>query len=103
MAMFEAAAFADYRLPEVFAGYPRADSRFPIRYPTACSPQAWATAAPFLWLRVMLGIDAQDGELVCDPVVPADVGSIRVHGLHAFGGHLDLDASGTTGTVSPTH
>ena len=102
IAMFEAAAFTDYRLPEVFAGYPRADSRFPIRYATACSPQAWATGAPFLWLRVMLGIDAQGGELVCDPVVPEDVGSMRIHGLHAFGGHLDVEATGNTGTVSPT-
>jgi glycogen debranching enzyme len=103
MAMFDAAAFTDYRLPEVFAGYPRQDSRFPIRYPTACSPQAWATAAPFLWLRVLLGLEAREGEIVCDPLVPDDVGSIRLHGVHAFGGHFDVEATGTDGSVSPTH
>jgi hypothetical protein len=79
MAMFEASAFTDYRLPEVFAGYPRSRGRFPVRYPTACSPQAWTTAAPFLWLRTMLGIDARDGTVTCDPVVPEEVGSLAVH------------------------
>src|SRR5204862_1545045 len=78
MAMFEAASFTDYRLPEVFAGYPRAESRFPIRYPTACSPQAWATGSPFLWLRLMLGIEAVDGTLTCRPHVPTSVGRLVV-------------------------
>ncbi|MEX2421492.1 MAG: glycogen debranching protein, partial [Actinomycetota bacterium] len=40
IALLEAAAYTEYRLPEVFAGYPRTDSRFPVRYPTASSPQA---------------------------------------------------------------
>ena len=55
--MLEAAAFSDYRLSEVFAGYDRAETGFPVRYPTARAPQAWAAAAPFLWLRVMLGLE----------------------------------------------
>ena len=28
-----------------------------VRYPVACSPQAWATGAPFLFLRTMLGLE----------------------------------------------
>jgi glycogen debranching enzyme len=102
LAMFDAAAFTDYRLPEVFAGYPRAESRFPVRYPTASSPQAWATAAPFLWIRLMLGLHARDGELRIDPHVPEEVGEVSYHGLHAFGTHFDAQASGTTGTLEPT-
>ena len=31
---------------------------FPVEYPTACSPQAWATGAPLMLLRVMLGSGA---------------------------------------------
>jgi glycogen debranching enzyme len=99
MAMFEASAFTDYRLPEVFAGYPRTRGRFPVRYPTACSPQAWATAAPFLWLRTMLGIDARDGAVTCDPVVPEEVRSLAVHGLHTFGRRFDVIGEGTKGEV----
>ena len=51
-AMVEAAAYFDYRLPEVFAGFARHDTRFPVEYPTASSPQAWAAATPVLLLQV---------------------------------------------------
>ena len=30
-------------------------TKYPVRYPTACSPQAWSTGAPLLLLRTMLG------------------------------------------------
>ena len=61
MAQLEAASYSSYRLPEAFAGLNRALARFPIPYPTACSPQAWATGAPFVFLQVMLGLDARNG------------------------------------------
>ncbi|MEV5457309.1 glycogen debranching N-terminal domain-containing protein [Streptomyces cellulosae] len=41
-----AAARCGYRLPEVFAGYDRADAPAPVPYPHSCSPQAWAAATP---------------------------------------------------------
>jgi glycogen debranching enzyme len=102
LALFEAAAYTDHRLPETFAGYPRTDSRFPVRYPTACSPQAWATAAPFLLLRAMLGVDIRDGGVTCDPHLPPELGRVRLHGIHAFGGHVDVEGTRSTGRVSPT-
>jgi glycogen debranching enzyme len=100
-AMFEASAFTDYRLPEVFAGFPRSHGRFPVRYPTACSPQAWATAAPFLWLRVMLGMEPEDGKLTCDPNVPEEMGRLLLGGVYAFGDRFDVWGEGTSGEVSP--
>ena len=106
-AMFEAAAFTEFRLPEVFAGYPRVDSRFPVRYPTASSPQAWATAAPFLWLRLILGLEPRDGRLENDPMVPPAFGRIAFRGVHAFGRRLDVMAGpggkeeGVVGSMSP--
>ena len=48
--MLTAARHFDYRLPEVFAGYRRGMTPFPVAYPTACSPQAWAAGAPVLFL-----------------------------------------------------
>ncbi|HKB94665.1 MAG TPA: glycogen debranching N-terminal domain-containing protein, partial [Gaiellaceae bacterium] len=45
-ATIEAAAHFEYRLPEVFAGFPRHRTRFPVVYPTASSPQAWAAGTP---------------------------------------------------------
>ncbi|RKN12227.1 glycogen debranching N-terminal domain-containing protein [Streptomyces radicis] len=35
-----------YRMPEVIAGYARAEHPDPVPYPHACSPQAWAAASP---------------------------------------------------------
>jgi glycogen debranching enzyme len=98
-AMIEAAGSSSYRLPEVFAGYPRSDSGFPVRYPTASSPQAWATAAPFLWLRLILGAEPRDGALQVDPLVPPECGRMDVRGLHAFGRRWDVMAEGTEGWV----
>src|SRR5438309_1918665 len=58
MGILEAATFFHDRLPEAFAGFRRDMTRFPVEYPTACSPQAWATGAPLLLLRVVLGLAA---------------------------------------------
>ena len=50
--------FPDLRLPELFCGFARADVGAPVAYPVACSPQAWAAAAPFYLLHTMLGLRA---------------------------------------------
>jgi glycogen debranching enzyme len=102
LSMLLASSHQEFRLPEVFAGYERRSSRFPVRYPTASSPQAWATSAPFLWLKLILGIECRDGTVTCDPVVPKELGEIRYHGFHALGTHYDLTARGTEGEVSLT-
>jgi glycogen debranching enzyme len=99
LALVEAASYSQGRLPEAFAGFPRVVSRFPVPFPTACSPQAWATAAPFFLVSAMLGIGVHDGGLVVDPLVPESVGRIRIRGIHAFGARWDVDAEGTHGEV----
>ena len=43
--LLEAARFFDGGLPEVFAGLARRDTPFPVAYPTASRPQAWAAGA----------------------------------------------------------
>ena len=103
MAQLEAAAHSDLRLPEAFAGLRRDAARFPVPYPTACSPQAWATGAPFAFLAAMLGMEIRDGEVRVDPHVPEELGRVFVHGIHAFGTHWDIDATGRNGDVRPTH
>jgi glycogen debranching enzyme len=47
--------FRDRRLPELFCGMPQTSGNL-VRYPVACSPQAWASAAPFLLLQAVLGL-----------------------------------------------
>jgi glycogen debranching enzyme len=99
LAQIEAASYTNYRLPEAFSGYARSVSRFPVPYPTACSPQAWATAAPLGFLRAMLGVTAANGTLTLDPVVPDQVGRIGIRGISAFGSRWDLWAVGRSGSV----
>ena len=99
VAQLEAASFTGFRLPEVFAGFERRISRFPVPYPTACSPQAWATGAPFLFIQAMLGLATSDGTLQLDPCVPDAIGRIVIRKLHAFGAEWDVEASGVEGEV----
>jgi len=99
LAQLEAASFTGYRLPEAFAGFERWVSRFPVPYPTACSPQAWATAAPFVFVQAILGLEAHDGQLRLDPRVPEEIGRIVIRRLHAFGAEWDVEAVGTEGVV----
>ncbi|MEX2496815.1 MAG: glycogen debranching N-terminal domain-containing protein [Woeseia sp.] len=44
------------RLPELFCGFRRRPGRGPTFYPVACSPQAWAAAAPLALLQASLGL-----------------------------------------------
>jgi glycogen debranching enzyme len=48
--------FRDRRLPELFCGMPSSQGGL-VRYPVACSPQAWASAAPYLLLQAALGLN----------------------------------------------
>ena len=40
--LLQASRYFNYQLPEVFAGLRRSETTFPIAYPTAARPQAWA-------------------------------------------------------------
>jgi glycogen debranching enzyme len=103
MALLDAAAYSGYRLPEAFSGYPRSIARFPVPYPTACSPQAWATGAPLLLVRAMLGLEARNGQVTLDPALPDEIGRVSISGLRAFGTHWDLEANGRSGHVRLAH
>jgi glycogen debranching enzyme len=56
--LFEASRhFELMRLPELFCGFTRRDGEAPTLYPVACSPQAWASGAPFMLLQASLGLE----------------------------------------------
>src|SRR5581483_7407795 len=102
LALLEAASFSDYRLPEAFAGFRRSVGAFPVPYPTACSPQAWATAAPFLFIQAMLGLEARVDRLTLDPHVPDEIGRIFISRVPAFGKFWDIEAVGKSSHVRLT-
>ncbi|MER7894077.1 glycogen debranching N-terminal domain-containing protein [Micromonospora sp. NPDC094482] len=66
-----AATYFQGRLPEAFGGFDRHTTRYPVRYPTAGSPQAWSSGASMLLLRTMLGIDPHEDHLAVAPALPA--------------------------------
>lgn len=80
--VIEAAEFFNGRLPEAFAGTSRELTRYPIEYPTACSPQAWSAGATLLFLRTMLGLEPDGRQLQVSPAVPEQFGSIELRGVH---------------------
>jgi glycogen debranching enzyme len=87
-AIVDAATYFDYRLPEVFAGFARSDTRFPVEYPTASSPQAWAAATPVLLLQVVLGlVPDRAGRVLRSEAqgLPEWLEGTSLTGIHAFG------------------
>jgi glycogen debranching enzyme len=92
--ILDAARFFGGRLPEAFGGYPRSDTKYPVQYPTACSPQAWSTGAPLLLLRTMLGLEPIGEHLTTDPALPAGIGSIELLDIPGRWGHVDAFARG---------
>ena len=89
LALIEAADAFDHRLPEVFAGFPREQTRMPVEYPTASKPQAWAAAAPLLVLRTVLGMDVEHGRLRASPQLPSAFGEVRLRGVAVRDGRQD--------------
>ena len=89
LAILEAATFFRYRLPEVFAGYRRTRTSFPVEYPTASSPQAWATGTPLLLLRILLGLEPDGEELRFDPYLPQGISQIELRDIPGRWGRQD--------------
>jgi len=95
-ALFEAARHFGWSLPEVFAGYDRAETPFPIGYPTAARPQAWAAGTPLLLLRLLLGLepDTANGRLDTLPgAKPFDHAPLALRGVQALGRSWDVSSS----------
>lgn len=59
-------------MPELFAGIERQDDNFPVPYPDANIPQAWAAGSIFLLIRTILGLkaDASKQQLKVQPNLP---------------------------------
>jgi glycogen debranching enzyme len=88
------------RLPEVFCGFNRTTFARPVPYPTSCSPQAWASAAPRLLLRSLLRFDpdVRHGKLRVCPTVPERLLPLRVEGMPLAGARIDVTV-GSDGNV----
>jgi glycogen debranching enzyme len=92
--IFDAAEFFDGRLPEAFGGYERSVTRYPVEYPTACSPQAWSTGAPLLLIRTMLGLEPIGDHLIVDPALPVGIGHLELLDVPGRWGRVDAYGRG---------
>jgi glycogen debranching enzyme len=92
LGILEAAPYFEGRLPEAFAGYARSRTRFPVEYPTACSPQAWATGTPLVMLRVLLGLEPIGEHLVVEPHLPDAIEELALLGIPGRWGRRDAFA-----------
>jgi len=105
--ILDAAELFNGRLPEAFGGYDRAQTKYPVQYPTACSPQAWSTGAPLLLIRTMLGLEPIGDHLIVDPALPTSIGHLELLDIPGRWGHVDafgrgrLQTNGHHGAVAP--
>ena len=103
--MLSASGHFDHQLPEVFAGMPRADTPFPIAYPTAARPQAWAAGTPVLLLQLLLGLYPDRRRHVLATNAPTELpswaGAIRLTGIRAFDGLWDVHVDGGRVRIEP--
>jgi glycogen debranching enzyme len=75
-ALIEAAGPFSGCLPEVFAGYERDLTQYPVEYPTASRPQAWAAGAPLLLVRALL--ELEPGEPSREVALPPPIGRLAL-------------------------
>jgi glycogen debranching enzyme len=70
-----AASEGDARLPELFAGFNRADTKVIVPYPAACHPQAWDAAAPLAFLTAISSAQ-NPGEIGSGKAIPSSFGKV---------------------------
>jgi glycogen debranching enzyme len=99
-AQVEAAVHFAGRLPEVFAGYGRELTESPVEYPTASRPQAWASGAPLLLLRTLLGLEPGVAKDV-ERLLPKPIGRVVLRGLTSDGGYLRSSTASECSGDSP--
>jgi glycogen debranching enzyme len=90
--LLDALAIFDDRLPELFGGHRREPSDFPVPYPTACRPQAWAAGVPLAIVTLCLGLqpDVPAGTITLNPVLPRGLHRVELHGISFPSGELSV-------------
>ena len=92
--LFDSSVYMDLRrLPELFCGFRRIAGKGPTFYPVACSPQAWAGAAPFAMLQACLGLefDHRTEEIrFRHPRLPGFVDEVLIRALSIGDSRMDI-------------
>lgn len=90
--LIDAAAHFEYdRLPELFCGYDSQAGKA-VKYPVACSPQAWAAGTPLVFIQSMLGLfpDSLKKEIRLLPVLLDSMNVLEVQNISIGEGKLSI-------------
>ncbi len=84
--------YSSERLPELFAGFSFAQYGTPVEYPTANSPQAWATGAVILLTRALIGLEvnAPARQVSLNPIAIPGMSYLSLKGIPLGGDHVDV-------------
>jgi glycogen debranching enzyme len=87
--LFDASTYVEFRrLPELFCGFPRQQTRGPTFYPVACIPQAWSAAAALYLVQSCIGLSFKPEArriTFTEPVLPRFLDEIVLRGLTVDG------------------
>jgi glycogen debranching enzyme len=84
------------RLPELFSGLTAEDMPTPVPYPASCSPQAWASGAPLLVVRALLGLEPNipKGRVLLDPILPEGARWLLLEEMPIGGSRVTIEVDG---------
>ncbi|NEO28574.1 MAG: amylo-alpha-1,6-glucosidase, partial [Kamptonema sp. SIO4C4] len=92
-----------HRPPELFCGFERTPEGSPVRYPVACSPQAWASGTIFQLVQILVNLvpDAPNNCLrIVHPTLPDSVHQLSLHNLKIGQTLLDLEFERSSGATA---
>ncbi|WP_026692753.1 amylo-alpha-1,6-glucosidase [Peribacillus kribbensis] len=95
--LIRAGSFFEYdRLPELFCGYDQTIGKA-VKYPVACSPQAWAAGTPLVFIQSMLGLfpDSFGKKILLAPKLLDQMNVLTVKNIQAGEGKLSLSVTRT--------
>ncbi|WP_391117838.1 glycogen debranching N-terminal domain-containing protein [Psychrobacillus sp. L3] len=95
-----AEAFEYDRLPELFCGYGKERGR-PVKYPVACSPQAWAAGTPLVFIQSLLGLfpNSLQKEIRLSPNLLENMDILKVDNISIGNGVLSVKVTRNAGAI----
>ncbi|MCZ0755454.1 amylo-alpha-1,6-glucosidase [Anoxybacillus sp. J5B_2022] len=100
--LIEAAAHFEYdRLPELFCGYSKQFGK-PVKYPVACSPQAWAAGTPLVFIQALLGLfpNSLKKEIRLSPTLLEPMNVLKVENIAIGNGRLSVTVTRKNGETN---
>ncbi|MGS2617209.1 amylo-alpha-1,6-glucosidase [Micromonospora sp. LZ34] len=99
--IFEMATTLGGAVPEVIAGYPREQTKYPVQLPSAGRPQSWSSGAVLMLLATMLGLRPCEDNLLVSPALPKGFGRIELLDVPGRWGRADAYGRDRVRAVRP--